>query len=208
MSALASGVGATALTIAHLPQPGSRTAPEKFKGDYTKVRTFVKQYERLLALCNVTNDRDKCENITQYCGSKTNRLIEVLKAYQEGNWPALKNQILKLFDADRDLKRYKIRDLDDFVRHRKSIPIKTLSDWTKFIKDFIAIAGWLQLRNKISDDDYSVYLWQGIHRKLRQKIEDRLLVGDVTRDMSTPFESDKIILAAEKLLQRDRFDTD
>jgi hypothetical protein len=208
MSALASGVGATALTIAHLPQPGSRTAPEKFKGDYMKVRTFVKQYERLLALCNVTNDRDKCENITQYCGSKTNRLIEVLKAYQEGNWPALKNQILKLFDADRDLKRYKIRDLDDFVRHRKSIPIKTLSDWTKFIKDFIAIAGWLQLRNKISDDDYSVYLWQGIHRKLRQKIEDRLLVGDVTRDMSTPFESDKIILAAEKLLQRDRFDTD
>ncbi|KAF8837045.1 hypothetical protein BDN67DRAFT_883117, partial [Paxillus ammoniavirescens] len=81
----------TALTIAHLPQPGSRTAPEKFKGDYTKVRTFVKQYERLLALCNVTNDRDKCENITQYCESKTNRLIEVLKSYQEGNWPALKN---------------------------------------------------------------------------------------------------------------------
>ncbi|KAF8835491.1 hypothetical protein BDN67DRAFT_1015516 [Paxillus ammoniavirescens] len=42
MSALASGVGTTALTIAHLPQPGSRTAPEKFKGDYMKVRTFIK----------------------------------------------------------------------------------------------------------------------------------------------------------------------
>ncbi|KAF8833181.1 hypothetical protein BDN67DRAFT_870563, partial [Paxillus ammoniavirescens] len=84
----------------------------------------------------------------------------------------------------------------------------TLSDWTKFIQGFIAITDWLRLKNKISEDDYPVYLWQAIHRKLRHKLEARLLVGDVSRDMSTPFEADKIILAAEKLLQRDRFDTD
>ncbi|KAF8835116.1 hypothetical protein BDN67DRAFT_984841 [Paxillus ammoniavirescens] len=100
MSTLASGVGITALTIAHLPQPGSQTTPEKFKGDYMK--------------------RD-----------------------QEGNWPTLKNQILKLFDTDRDLKQYKVRNLDDFVCHRKYILIKTLSDWTKFIQGFITIADWL-----------------------------------------------------------------
>ncbi|KAF8836030.1 hypothetical protein BDN67DRAFT_984217 [Paxillus ammoniavirescens] len=147
-----------------------------------KVRTFVKQYEQLLALCNVTSDRDKCGNITQYFGSKTNRLIEVLKSYQEGNWPALKNQILKLTWI-------------------------MILNWTKFIQGLIAIADWLRLKNKISEDDYPVYLWQAIHRKLRHKLEAHLLLGDVSQDMSTPFEADKIILAAEKLLQRDRFDT-
>ncbi|KAF8835079.1 hypothetical protein BDN67DRAFT_984865 [Paxillus ammoniavirescens] len=132
-----------------------------------KGRTFIKQYKWLLALCNVTNDRDKCENITQYCGSTTNRLIEVLKLYQEGNWPTLKNQILKFFDTDCDLKQYKVRDLDDFYIYGKQFT-----------------------------------------KKLRHKLEACLLVGNVTQNMSTPFEADKIILAVEKLLQQDRFDTD
>ncbi|KIJ58678.1 hypothetical protein HYDPIDRAFT_33946 [Hydnomerulius pinastri MD-312] len=196
------------LTVANLPYPGSKNAPTKFKGDYTKVKPFIKHYERLLAQCSVTTDKEKCENITQYCSTRVSNFIEVLSDYVKPDWDKLKAAILKHFDADRDTKRYKVNNLLRFVKVQKEKPINSLASWTKFQRDFVQIADWLKTRGKITDDEYSTYLWQSIHRGLRMRLENRLLSSDPNRDMTKPFKVSDIIDSAEKYLQCDRFDSD
>jgi hypothetical protein len=87
---------------AMLPTKRSHDAPEKFKGHYSKVKSFLCQYERLLTQHQMTTDKDKCEGITNYCGTKVVRLIESLDEYREYRWDDLKKKLLNLYDADID----------------------------------------------------------------------------------------------------------
>jgi hypothetical protein len=50
----------------------------------------------------MTTDKDKCEGITNYCGTKVVRLIESLDEYREYRWDDLKKKLLNLYDADID----------------------------------------------------------------------------------------------------------
>ena len=59
---------------------------------------------------------------------------------------------------------------------------------------------------KIGENEYATYFWQGIPKALRNRIENRILTGDPIRDLSEPFGVNEIDLAAETLLQRNRFD--
>ena len=61
-------------------------------------------------------------------------------------------------------------------------------------------------KNKISDDEYATYYWNGIPKVLRVKVENRLLARDPVRSLTTPFKVDEINASVEALLQRDRFD--
>ncbi|KIJ59017.1 hypothetical protein HYDPIDRAFT_171013 [Hydnomerulius pinastri MD-312] len=174
----------TTLTVANLPYPGASNAPSKFK------------------------DKERCENITQYCSTRVGNFIEVLSDYIKPDWDQLKAAILKHFDVDRDTKRYKVNNLLRFVKIQKEKHINTLATWAKFQRDFVQIADWLKTHNKITDDEYSTYLWQSIHRGLQMQLENRLLSSEPNRDITKPFKVVNIIEAAEKSLQRDRFDSD
>ncbi|KAG2079508.1 uncharacterized protein F5147DRAFT_592260, partial [Suillus discolor] len=191
-----------------LPLPGGKRAPAKFKGKYNQVKTFIRHYEKLCDQCSITTDQEICENVTLYCSSSIRRLIEILPSFRSNNWTDLKADFNSLFDADRDAKRYKVRSLVSFVNKRRSASIRTLSDWKKYTRDFVAIGGWLLAKSKISSNDHATYFWKGIPRTLRSKIETRLLVATPLRDMTTPFAFNDVSKAAEKILQRDRFDTD
>ncbi|KAG2045889.1 hypothetical protein BDR06DRAFT_865241, partial [Suillus hirtellus] len=191
-----------------LPLPGGKHAPAKFKGKYNQVKKFIRHYERLCDQLLITTNQEMCENVTLYCSSRITRLIEILPSYRRNNWADLKADFISLFDADRDAKRYKVRSLVTFVNKHRSVSIRTLSDWKKYIRDFVAIGGWLLAKNKISSNDHATYFWKGIPRTLRSRIETRLLATTPLRDMTTPFTFDEVSQAADKILQRDRFDTD
>ncbi|KIJ60178.1 hypothetical protein HYDPIDRAFT_99232, partial [Hydnomerulius pinastri MD-312] len=198
---------AITLSAATLPHPGTKSAPIKFKGDYTTVKRFLQHYERLLIQNNVTSDNEKCENITQYCSTRVSKFIEVLSGYRKNDWAKLKDQILDHFDADKDTKRYKPKDLQKYVKHQRTKPIRSLAAWKKYTRNFVQIADWLLSQSKISDSDYSTYVWKGIHRQLQTRIEDQLLASDPLRDMTQPFDASDVASVAQKLLQRDRFDS-
>ncbi|KAG1793820.1 hypothetical protein EV424DRAFT_1603770 [Suillus variegatus] len=190
-----------------LPYPGTKHAPPKFKGEYTQVKKFIKQYEKLCQQYQVTSQMDLCENITQYCSTHVADLIEVLESFNSHNWKQLKADLLNNFDADRDTKRYKPRDLVKFVLYQNKKPIRTLSEWKRYMRKFTIIGGWLKTHSKITANDHATYLWKGIHRDLRNRVESRLIAGDPLRDRTIPYSQADIIAAVETCLQRDRFET-
>ena len=191
-----------------MPIPGSKAAPKKFKGDFSEVKKFIKHYEKLCDYNQVTSAQDKCETVTQYTSRHVTEFIEGLSSYENSNWDQLKADILKYYDADLDTKRYKRKDLLSYVKTMRGKRIPTLAAWKKYVRGFIRIAGWLQSVNKITQDEYAGYFWEGIYKGLRTKIESRLMAKDPDKDLSTAFPVDKIISTAEKLLHRDRFDAD
>ena len=197
-----------ALSILTMPIPGSKAAPKKFKGDFTEVKKFIKHYEKLCDYNQVTADKDRCETISQYTSRHVTEFIEGLDSYENSDWNALKADILKYYDADLDTKRYKRQDLVSYVKAMRGQRIPTLAAWKKYVRGFIRIAGWLQSAKKITKDEYAGYFWKGIYKSLRAKIESRLMAKDPDKDLSKAFAVDKVISAAEKLLHRDRFDSD
>ncbi|KAG2756194.1 hypothetical protein P692DRAFT_20661742, partial [Suillus brevipes Sb2] len=187
---------------------GGKHAPAKFRGKYNQVKKFLRHYDKLCNQYQIVTDQEKCENVTLYCSTSITRLIEILPSYRSDNWTQLKADFISFFDADRDVKRYKVCSLVTFINKQHSASIQTLSEWKKYTQEFVAIGGWLLAKNKISSNDHATYLWKGIPRSLPTKIEARLLAPSPLRDMTTPFSFDEVSQAAEKILQQDRFDTD
>jgi hypothetical protein len=193
-------------SVLTMPVPGTKQAPEKFRGDFHKVREFIQHFERLCAQNNVVKDEEKCETLLRYCSSRERQTIKNIPSYSAKKWEKLRYDILKLYDADLDTKRYKVRDIRSFSKKHKQKKIRNLGDWKKYCRAFIRVAGSVLTEKKIGSKEYATYFWQGIPRTLRSRLENRLLAGDPVRDLSEPFEVDDIDRAAEAILQRDRFD--
>lgn len=190
-----------------MPVEGTKLAPKIFRGDPADVAPFLRRFERLALLHNLS-DKEKCETVTDYCSKLVRETIEGFAAYRQGNWSQLKANIRVYWNADLESKRFRIRDLQAFTARSRKQPILELRDWRKYLRRFIRIAGWLQGQNKLSETDYAYYLWTGLSSLFRRRLEARLLMEDPNHDMSEPFDPEAIRKAAEALLGVDRFDTE
>jgi hypothetical protein len=189
-----------------MPIPGTKLAPEKFRGDFHKVKEFIQHYERLCIQNNVTVDTDKCETLLRYCSKREKQTIKNIPSYNARVWSRLRDDILRLYDADLDTKRYKVKDVRIFSKKQKSKKIRDLAAWKKYCRKFLRIAGSLLNGSKISQKEYATYFWQGIPKALKVRIENRILTRNPLRDLSEPYSITDIDAAAEAILQRDRFD--
>src|ERR1700729_2154595 len=194
-------------SILTMPIPGTKLAPEKFRGDFHKVKEFIQHYERLCAQNNVTSDTEKCETLLRYCSKREKQTIKNISSFRSKSWGRLREDILRLYDADLDTRRYKVKDVRNFSKKQKTRKIRDLAGWKKYCRAFLRIAGSLLSAEKITDKEYATYLWQGIPKPLRVRLENRILTRNPVRDLSEPFSPDEIDTAAAAVLQRDRFDT-
>jgi len=194
-------------SVLTMPIPGTKLAPEKFRGDFHKVKDFIQHYERLCIQNNVTLDRDKCETLLRYCSKREKQTIKNIPSYNTQVWSRLRDDILRLYDADLDTKRYKVKDVRAFSKRQKSGKIRDLAAWKKYCRKFLRIAGSLLNGGKISQKEYATYFWQGIPKNMKVRIENRILTQNPLRDLSEPYSVVDINAAAEAILQRDRFDT-
>jgi len=48
-------------------------------------------------------------------------------------------------------------------------------------------------KNKLSNEEYAKYYWNGIPQSLRVKLENRLLAKDPVRSLANPFRIEEII---------------
>ena len=195
--------------VYYLPVPGSKNAPKKFKGKYSEIKHFINHYEKLCVQKQVTDPKEKVDNITQYCSKNVREFMEGLPNYVRGNWEAFVQDLLEFYDADRDVKRYKRGDLEALcknMRHWKTG--MRLSHWKQFNRDFIRIASWLETHQKISIEETAVYYWKGIPQDFRTKLEARLLAINPDHDLELPFNIDQVNKVAKSFLQRNRFDSD
>jgi hypothetical protein len=101
--------------INSLPTPGSKGAPRKFDGSYSEIKDFIRHYKKLCSLKRITGDQEKIENIGQYCSKRVRTFIEGLESYYQRNWCTFSAGFLNYYDAERDEKRYKLRDLRGYT---------------------------------------------------------------------------------------------
>lgn len=196
------------LSAVDLPLPGTKGAPKKFKGHFTQVDDFIRYYERLCRKYNVILDSEKVENITQYCSREVREFMEGLGSYANRAWTTFKEDLRKYYEADRDSKRYKVRDLEKYVLRMRKKTSPNMAAWVKYSRGFIRIGGWLRTESKLTNQEFDLYFWKGIPKPFRTRLEGRLMSQDPDHDLSTPFPADDINKAAESLLKRDRFDND
>src|SRR6202050_2111446 len=112
------------LSVLIMPIPGTKLAPEKFKGEYNYISRFIQHYERLCDQNNVTKGKEKCETVTQYCSKKVGEFIEALDSYSKEDWPQLKRDLLKFYDNDWSLKRYRQKHIVAYTEETKLKKIK------------------------------------------------------------------------------------
>ena len=68
------------LTVMNMPMAGEYGAPIVFQGNWDGVKSFLRQYERLATLHNLTDD-EKCWNVLDYCNTHTREIIEGLPSF-------------------------------------------------------------------------------------------------------------------------------
>jgi len=159
-------------SVLTMPIPGTKLAPEKFRGDFHKVKEFVQHYERLCIQNNVALDKEKCETLLRYCSKRERQTIQNIPSFGTQVWSRLRADILRLYDADLDTKRYKVRDVRVFSQKQKIRKIKDLAAWKKYCRKFLRIAGSLLNSTKISPKEYATYFWKGIPKALKIRIEN------------------------------------
>jgi hypothetical protein len=206
-STSASGAPVPGRTPDMMPLPGQKYAPPEFYGRHDKIIDFLAEFNQIANSYNLS-DIQKCERVVRYCSKNVKELIESLEAYRTPDWTALQTELIKLYDAARSSTRYYRSDLEDFAHEWKYKKIKTMSMWKKYVRRFTRIAGWLLANNKITADEKKTFFWLGIHRKLKNIIENRLIPGaNPPIDLRVPFAEDRIMKVVENsILERDRFD--
>ena len=201
-----SNVMAALAGTANLPVAGTRSSPKKFKGQYYTVKPFLRHYERLCLKHQITDEKDKCENILQYCSREAKDCIKGLPGYEQRQWSDLVNEIKDIFDADRDEKKYKLKNLTRYSEKYREKKINTLAKWKEYVRGFTAIETYLKGKKNISQETINTTFWVGIPRHLRRRLEQQLKIDIPKHNMEEPFAKDKINAAATKILHRSRFD--
>jgi hypothetical protein len=103
-----------------MPITRMKLVPEKFHEDFHKVKEFITHYERLCTQNNVTSDIEKCETVLHYCSKRKKQTIMNIPSFIFKSWGHFREDILQLYDADLDTRRYKVKDVRNFSKKQKS----------------------------------------------------------------------------------------
>jgi hypothetical protein len=114
-------------TSLDMPIRGSKEAPKTFRGKHTEVQRFIDHFELLLNKCRVTDDQEKCEQVLNYCTVDVQNVIQTMEGYEQRKWSKLRKEILKQFDAERALQKYKPADVERYAAKMKSQPCYNLT---------------------------------------------------------------------------------
>jgi len=112
-----------------MPIRGTKHAPQLFKGEYRWVARFIEHYCHLLEYYQVTSDQDQCQGITEYCLQDVEDFILSCLDYIVPNWEALKEEILKCYDAERMDTHIQLPDFIIFLSEQVKKPMTNLSQW-------------------------------------------------------------------------------
>ena len=189
-----------------MPLLGQRGAPAKFRGHYAEVKRFTRHFNQLCAAYGVTESKDKCNRIIDYCSTRVVKLIEALTSYQTDDWTQLEEDLHNYYDAALKDTRYVVRDLYNLTQSWKHKTIKTLTKWKQYQRKFTTIAGWLETKSKITKAEKASYFWHGINKPLKQVIEVRLITGANPLPVTEPFPIENVCQVVKTLFERNRFD--
>ncbi|KAJ7741561.1 hypothetical protein DFH07DRAFT_750903, partial [Mycena maculata] len=191
-------------TSLDMPLRHSKEAPKTFKGKYSEVDTFLRHYDKLLQNFQVTDPREQCDLILDYCSTKVAEYIKSEEAYITSDWPALRSEIRNYYDAEKVDQRYLPGDLTSFTRRSARKTIHTLGQWKEYYRKYKAIAGNMG-KNKMEEDKIAGYFWLGIHPTLQRELKLDMTTKHPKRDTSQAPPMKHVKEAAEEYFKRDQF---
>ncbi|KAJ7111469.1 hypothetical protein C8R44DRAFT_633348, partial [Mycena epipterygia] len=194
-------------TSLDMPVRGSKEAPKTFKGKYTEVQTFIDHYEQLLNRCRVTDEQEKCEKILSYCSIDVQNVIQTIESYDQKKWPRLRRDILRHFDAERVLQKYKPADVQRYAIKARGTTCYTLTQWRRYFVKYNTIAGGPLRRGHLSKEDYSAFFWFGINPPLRPILENWVLQTNHYRDDEAQYTLKELNAAAEWYFRRNKYES-
>ncbi|KAK7023221.1 hypothetical protein R3P38DRAFT_3195224 [Favolaschia claudopus] len=172
---LPSTANAAGKTVMDMPLRHGREAPPTFKGKWSEVQYFIQHYDRLLLKYNVDDPKDKCHCILDYCSTDVQAFIKASEFFQKRDWPRLRREILRCYDVDRAAAQYRPGDITAYTQKTNKKVINNLTRWKKYYIRYKTMAGTLLQANQITRASADTYFWLGIHKDLRQVLENRIL---------------------------------
>ncbi|KAJ6552007.1 hypothetical protein DFH09DRAFT_1086128 [Mycena vulgaris] len=191
-------------TSLDMPLRRSKEAPKTFKGKYSEVDSFLRHYDKLLRKCHVTDAKEQCELIIDYCSTKVAEYIKSEEHYVTPDWPKLRAEIRNYYDAEKVDQRYLPADLGVFTRRSARRLFHTLGQWKTYYRRYKAIAGNMG-KNKMEDFRIAGFFWLGIHITLRRELDVIIRAQHPKRDTSKAPPMEHVKEAAEEYFKRDQF---
>ncbi len=146
-------------------------------------------------------ERDQCNTVRQYCSRKLFGVIEGLTSFRDGKWSGLKDELIHLYDADLNNRRYAVKDLKSFVKKQAKKKINSTGNFKEYQRAFMAIGGWLSVKDKLSSARQAKYFMKGIHHTLQRKLKNRLGIINPHKPVRDPWAILEVVKAAEYLLE-------
>ena len=190
----------------NLPSPGNKQAPKTFKGNHREVERFIAHFEYLCTQNSITDDKEKCLGLVQYCSYDVADLIEGLEEYTAHTYTALIKKFQHLYDSGRRKGEYHIGHIEEFTRAWRGEEIRTLETFLQYHREFLQVAGVLKTTGRIDAKEFNRGFWEGLNRETRDRIERRMMDDEPALNLTVPFDTNKVVKAAEHIFNRNRFD--
>ncbi|KAJ7696643.1 hypothetical protein B0H16DRAFT_1750267 [Mycena metata] len=190
-----------------MPVSGSKDTPKTFKGKYSEVQQFVDHYEKLLNKCRITDESERCKQVLASCSVDVQNVIYMMEGYGAKNWARLKSEILRYFDAERATQKYKPADVERYSTKMRGTPCYSLTRWRQYFIRYNTIAGGCYRRGHLSRRDYHAYFLIGIHRPLRQILENRINQSNPFRPDEAQYTITELNAAAKWYFRRNRYES-
>ena len=189
-----------------LPLRGTKNAPRKFKGKYNQIKEFFSEVESVCTAKNITSNEEKCKAVLRYCSHQVTKVINGLQQFKDNNYDALKTELLFMYDGDRTEVEYSISDIGPLIKKWRSNKVSDQSSYREYYREFQQVAGWLHVRQKVTDEEFKLWFWAGLPRRLQREIKTHMRIRNPNLDVTKPFEVEKVTSAVQKLYPRDRFE--
>ena len=188
-------------TAIDLPHPRSRESP-RFSGKPRDLHDFLFDFQLLIDRHHLTEE-ERFFHIVRYVVPSVCDTITGMVEYQEDTKdPQTWNKFLKAFkdiyDYAKMERKYTVKDLMRFIdKTCRAHKFTNFSDYNRYLRRFLRIAGWLAARKKIGLDQHHRDFWLGIPKATRKKLEMRILQVTPTIDRTIPYPLADVTSAAE-----------
>ena len=189
-----------------LPLPRGKYAPRTLmlKGQQHELKNFLGVYEHLCAHYRITSSDEKCKGLITYCSPKVGRTVERFPSFIMGDYDQLVEDLEYFQEEEEDT--YNVGLMAAFTKKWRKRKMETKKIFKQYHRKYLELVGKALASGHISNEDNNRHFWEGIHRSLRKRIEDRMLVVDPDLDVSTPFDMQKVVKAVGHIYNRHRFD--
>ena len=82
----------------------------------------------------VTEPEEICKAVLRYCSRRECETIQALPPFRSRDWPGLRSAILMLYDADFDVRRFKVQDLETLARKQRVKSIRNLAQMEEILQ--------------------------------------------------------------------------